>query len=107
MSVRPVGSSVTVAQEPLELYVQVRVLAPQYFDPVVGPRPSAVGRIVEQEQMGGRDVVPRNRGAISGILSRRCFTSLGTPLGAGVQVHVLCPWGSTRPRSVLSQEVAG
>ena len=28
---RVLGSSVTVAQEPLELYVQVRVLAPQFY----------------------------------------------------------------------------
>jgi len=39
-----------------------RVPAPEPTDPAIGPRPSAVGRMVEQEHSGGRDVAPIGAG---------------------------------------------
>ena len=49
----------------------------------VRPRHRATG---SAGASGGRDVVPRNCEAISGIQSRRCCASLGTPIGAEFQV---------------------
>ena len=72
------GKGPSLASEPETLEI---------IDPATGPRFWPGGPSVVLAQRGGRGVfVPRNREAISGIESRRCSASLGTPRGALLMV---------------------